>query len=96
MRMADYSPEKAGVGGSIPSLATRFSTTYPSPLRSKVRFNRTCNGPQIGPQRKFAGAGVCLFNSFAGPRAAPECPGGGRDIGRPIPPAQIPTGGITA
>ena len=26
----------------------------------------------------------------------PECPGRGRDIGRPIPPAQIPTGGITA
>jgi hypothetical protein len=24
------------------------------------------------------------------------CPGRGRDIGRPIPPAQIPTGGITA
>ena len=26
--MADSSPEKAGVGGSIPSLATMFSTTY--------------------------------------------------------------------
>jgi hypothetical protein len=25
---ADYSPEKAGVGGSIPSLATMESTTY--------------------------------------------------------------------
>jgi hypothetical protein len=25
MRMADYSPEKAGVGGSTPSLATMFS-----------------------------------------------------------------------
>jgi hypothetical protein len=25
------SPEKAGVGGSIPSLATLFSTTYQSP-----------------------------------------------------------------
>ena len=28
MRMADSSPEKAGVGGSIPSLATMFSITY--------------------------------------------------------------------
>ena len=26
--LADCSPEKAGVGGSIPSLATMFSTTY--------------------------------------------------------------------
>ena len=25
--MGDYSPEKAGVGGSIPSLATIFSST---------------------------------------------------------------------
>jgi hypothetical protein len=28
--------------------------------------------------------------------ASGGCPGRGRDIGRPIPPAQIPTGGITA
>jgi hypothetical protein len=28
MWMADSSPEKAGVGGSIPSLATMESTTY--------------------------------------------------------------------
>jgi hypothetical protein len=28
MKMAEYSPEKAGVGGSIPSLATTFSSTY--------------------------------------------------------------------
>ena len=28
MRMADSSPEKAGVGGSIPSLATTFSKNY--------------------------------------------------------------------
>jgi len=27
MRTVDYSPEKAGVGGSIPSLATIKSTT---------------------------------------------------------------------
>ena len=26
--MGDYSPEKAGVGGSIPSLATMFPITY--------------------------------------------------------------------
>ncbi len=29
----DYSPEKAGVGGSIPSLATMFSTIYKASLR---------------------------------------------------------------
>jgi hypothetical protein len=28
MAMADYSPEKAGVGGSTPSLATIFSIRY--------------------------------------------------------------------
>ena len=28
MDMADYSPEKAGVGGSTPSLATIKSITY--------------------------------------------------------------------
>ena len=28
--MGEYSPEKAGVGGSIPSLATMFSATYKS------------------------------------------------------------------
>jgi hypothetical protein len=28
MAMADYSPEKASVGGSKPSLATIFSSTY--------------------------------------------------------------------
>jgi hypothetical protein len=28
MRIDDNSPEKAGVGGSIPSLATIFSNTY--------------------------------------------------------------------
>ena len=33
--MAEYSPEKAGVGGSIPSLATIFSSTY---VLSKTRF----------------------------------------------------------
>ncbi len=48
MAMADYSPEKAGVGGSTPSLATIDSTTYePSKqqLRSKTFQSR---------------AGVCL------------------------------------
>ena len=31
----EYSPEKAGVGGSLPSLATMFSTSY---RHSKQRF----------------------------------------------------------
>ncbi len=34
--MGDYSPEKAGVGGSIPSLATLFSTTYEHPSHQFV------------------------------------------------------------
>jgi len=29
--LIELSPEKAGVGGSIPSLATKFSTTYKHP-----------------------------------------------------------------
>jgi hypothetical protein len=32
----EYSPEKAGVGGSIPSLATTFSTIY---KRTKTQFH---------------------------------------------------------
>jgi hypothetical protein len=35
MMLDEASPEKAGVGGSIPSLATTFSITYGHPL---VRF----------------------------------------------------------
>jgi len=34
--MADISSEKAGVGGSIPSLATMFSTTY-KPAKNGLR-----------------------------------------------------------
>jgi len=36
MKMADRSPEKAGGGGSIPSLATIKSTTYKP---SKTQFH---------------------------------------------------------
>ena len=36
MKTADRGPEKAGVGGSIPSLATTFSNTY---SRSKTEFH---------------------------------------------------------
>ena len=31
LALGDLGPEKAGVGGSIPSLATTFSTTYRHP-----------------------------------------------------------------
>ena len=31
LKFAERSPEKAGVGGSIPSLATLFSSTYQQP-----------------------------------------------------------------
>jgi hypothetical protein len=33
LRLGESSPEKAGVGGSIPSLATMFSTAYKASLR---------------------------------------------------------------
>ena len=36
LRMGDYGPEKAGVGGSSPSLATMFSKTY---NHSKTEFH---------------------------------------------------------
>ena len=36
MRTADYSPEKAGVGGSTPSLATTFQTAY------KIGLHQSC------------------------------------------------------
>jgi len=36
MASDDYSPEKAGVGGSIPSLGTAFSITYSC---SKTEFH---------------------------------------------------------
>jgi hypothetical protein len=46
MRMADSSPEKAGVGGSIPSLATMFSVTYYHPKLTA----RNTNGARRSPQ----------------------------------------------
>ncbi len=52
MAMADYSPEKAGVGGSIPSLATMFSATY---VRPQLSF---CS---ILFQNSSGHAGVCLI-----------------------------------
>ena len=59
----ERSPEKAGVGGSIPSLATILSTTYTPPLRVRTGNFRTSNGPGIGPQRFNAEAGGCLLSS---------------------------------
>jgi len=51
MAMEDYSPEKAGVGGLTPSLATIFSTTY------KPSISQTCS---ILFQNLNGHAGVCL------------------------------------
>ena len=54
MEMADCGPEKAGVGGSIPSLATTFSITYGLPFasfvpfRSKIQFGFAGNLTQPG------------------------------------------------
>ena len=43
--MGDYSPEKAGVGGSIPSLATIESTTC-NPSFSRLRSKTFQNSPK--------------------------------------------------
>jgi hypothetical protein len=51
MATDDISPEKAGVGGSTPSLATIFSTTY------KPSISQTCS---ILFQYLNGHAGVCL------------------------------------
>jgi hypothetical protein len=42
--MAEYSPEKAGVGGSTPSLATMFFSKLAIPA---FFFNMGCN-PRLG------------------------------------------------
>jgi hypothetical protein len=39
------SSEKAGVGGSIPSLATIFSTTYKHKKRNFIPFHSKTHGP---------------------------------------------------
>jgi hypothetical protein len=48
MRAGDYSPEKAGVGGSTPSLATIVSSTYlPTKSQSRIKtlqFTRMSDG----------------------------------------------------
>ena len=51
MAMVDYSPEKAGVGVSTPSLATILSITY------KLSISQTCS---ILFQYLNGHAGVCL------------------------------------
>jgi hypothetical protein len=54
LRMADSSPEKAGVGGSIPSLATMFSNPYGPPFRSFIpKPRRTgCVSTRVNCARK--------------------------------------------
>jgi hypothetical protein len=54
--VVERGPEKAGVGGSIPSLATKFSTTY-KPKRSRSRSNRAVesvnsHSSSVGRSRK--------------------------------------------
>jgi hypothetical protein len=56
--VVERGPEKAGVGGSIPSLATIFSTTYKlkiAPLRSKT-FH--CVAESVCSQMKVSLMGV--------------------------------------
>src|SRR5580692_6837668 len=55
----ERSPEKAGVGGSIPSLATTFSITY-SPSGRQFHSNSfQLNGADDSPRLE-------IFNRFAG------------------------------
>ena len=51
LEATDYSSEKAGVGGSIPSLATMFSIAYSHPQ------------PRVCSNNKFRLAGVRLCAS---------------------------------
>ena len=48
LRMGESGPEKAGVGGSIPSLATMFSMTYSHPLLRLVHWVPITNSGLIG------------------------------------------------
>jgi hypothetical protein len=73
MGFGDSSPEKAGVGGSIPSLATMFSTTYRHSIRQFIpktmarRFGRTsladANTARLpllfGPLYRFSTPMIC-------------------------------------
>ena len=60
--MAVRSPEKAGVGGSIPSLATMFSITY-KPLKPRIcsiLFQYSNQGsPRFVSLRSGSEEGIC-------------------------------------
>jgi hypothetical protein len=53
-QLVERSPEKAGVGGSIPSLATTFSNTYKYP---KTHFHSISF---LAPQVYLHGIEVCF------------------------------------
>jgi hypothetical protein len=68
--LVDYSPEKAGVGGSTPSLATTFQSTYSEsrlalPVRSQSAFARGSGSRcRIGMAVKNLGAVAFLLVRF--------------------------------
>jgi hypothetical protein len=67
----EYSPEKAGVGGSIPSLATLFSTTCgPSGQRfHSISFQNHGAGRFASCEKRLAGDPACRLSirlSFGG------------------------------
>jgi len=53
--IVEYSPEKAGVGGSTPSLATMFSISC-TPPKTAPRTTRTIRGT------KNSAAGICQIS----------------------------------
>jgi hypothetical protein len=67
-QLVERSPEKAGVGGSSPSLATTFSITYSYPLPAfcSILF-----------QFQFRLAGICLNSEWIKP-----CPARPRYFGQ--------------
>jgi hypothetical protein len=77
--MVDCSPEKAGGGGSIPSLATMFSVVYTHPKRSFIPIHSKTFGPSrfayVGPSR-FAYVGMRpVWSRFSWGRIAlSSCP----------------------
>jgi hypothetical protein len=70
--MADYSPEKAGVGGSIPSLATistllKSTFTVTSPIVLPDWKHRFANGRgSTGPEGEYAAASPGISSEEVG------------------------------
>ncbi len=78
--MSVSSPEKAGVGGSIPSLATTESTTYRPP---ETQFHSISFQFQLARRVRLGNESWCLRGSVVRPHHNPGDPGGGYSSGSP-------------